>query len=66
MSYLLRLWQVDGESGPVWRASLQSPQTAERINFVDLEALMSYLADKTFELTQASNDEKEGTYPQKR
>jgi hypothetical protein len=60
LSYLLRLWQVDGEDGPIWRASLQSPQTAERINFADLAALISFLTDKTSELSrQAQEDDNE-------
>ena len=58
--YLLRLWQVNGEDGPAWRASLQSPLTAERMNFADLTALMRYLEEKTHELArQLDEDNKE-------
>ena len=46
LSYLLRLWQVEGESGSGWRASLQNPHTAERLNFANLEELMTFLEEK--------------------
>ena len=47
MSYLLRLWQAEGEGGMVWRASIQSPHTAERTGFVNLEALFTFLRQQT-------------------
>ena len=43
LSYLLRLWRVDGGPTPIWRASLQRPGTAEPIYFGDLEALVAFL-----------------------
>ena len=52
LSYLLRLWQVEGESGSGWRASLQNPHTAERLNFASLEELVSYLEEKLCEHKQ--------------
>ncbi len=43
ISYLLRLWRVDGESSPLWRASLQQPGTVEVLSFAGLEALVAFL-----------------------
>jgi hypothetical protein len=48
LSYLLRLWRVrergppDGEPG-LWRASLQIPESGERIGFRSLEELFAFL-----------------------
>ena len=55
LSYLLRLWRVESEKGPIWRASLQSPHTAERMNFNDLSALYSYLEEKLLEFSKDQN-----------
>jgi hypothetical protein len=49
LSYLLRLWMVEGD-GPVWRASLENPSTAERHGFSSLEKLVGFLAERTCEL----------------
>ena len=35
LSYLLRLWQADADGELVWRASLESPHTGERLGFAD-------------------------------
>ena len=50
LSYLLRLWRAGAEkdSPPgderlTWRASLQSPQTGERVGFLSLEKLFDFL-----------------------
>lgn len=40
-SYLLRLWRSDGQ----WRASLEIPETGQRIGFANLEQLFAYLMD---------------------
>jgi len=45
--YLLRLWQVETEQGPVWRASLQNADGAERQAFGDLARLSAFLAART-------------------
>ena len=46
-SYLLRLWGT-GESGSFdWQASLEDPETGERIGFSSLEELFAYLMDLT-------------------
>ena len=47
MAYLLRLWQVQEDEGPAWRASLECAETAELRSFADLEALFSFLEQET-------------------
>jgi len=48
LAYMLRLWQADDDKGePVWRASLESPHTAERQGFADLEGLFAFLKERT-------------------
>ncbi len=47
LAYLLRLWRVDTEDGPVWRASLESADGAERRAFGDLARLSAFLAART-------------------
>ena len=46
-AYLLRLWRADGlaPSGKAanWRASLESPQSGERIGFGSLAELFAFL-----------------------
>jgi hypothetical protein len=46
LSYLLRLLCTESEGSQVWRVSLQSPHTTDRMNFADLEALIRYLEEK--------------------
>jgi TRAP-type C4-dicarboxylate transport system permease small subunit len=49
LSYMLRLWQesvdepVEVDGAPVWRASLTSPMTGERLGFATLDDLVEYL-----------------------
>jgi hypothetical protein len=33
---MLRLWRVETEDGPAWRASVESPHTGERVGFGSL------------------------------
>ena len=47
LSYLLRVWTVDQNGSPIWRASLESPQTGERLGFPDLHALFAFLHQQT-------------------
>jgi len=47
LAFMLRLWQVDGEGRPTWRASLESPRTGERHGFASLEALYEFLREQT-------------------
>ncbi|MBL7183254.1 MAG: hypothetical protein ISS50_02265 [Anaerolineae bacterium] len=56
LSYLLRLWRVRGDEGahqsaekPIWRASLESPFTGERMGFASLDALFAFLRQQTSE-----------------
>jgi len=59
LSYLLRLWQVEGEGGSGWRASLQNPRTAERLNFANMEELIGYLEEKINEQMPDHADDNE-------
>jgi hypothetical protein len=45
-SYLMRLWRVKEGDRDVWRASLQDPQSGERISFATIEALFAYLQEQ--------------------
>ena len=40
-SYLLRLWRTDELRGFHWQASLEAPETGERIGFASLEDLFA-------------------------
>jgi hypothetical protein len=51
VSYLLRLWR-DSDEPALWRASLQSPYTGERIHFASFEELLEYLRRQTTTSTQ--------------
>jgi hypothetical protein len=48
-AYLLRLWQVEGDSRPEWHASLEDPHTGERRGFADLARLFEYLEEQTYD-----------------
>jgi hypothetical protein len=43
LAYMLRLWRVEDDETPCWRASLETPHTGERRVFASLEALFVYL-----------------------
>ena len=45
LSYLLRLWRAEGLGDFEWRASLEIPETGQRIGFANLEQLFAYLMD---------------------
>ena len=45
-SYLLRMWHTGKESA--WRASLEDPQTGERVGFGSLETLFAFLLQRTY------------------
>jgi hypothetical protein len=47
LSYLLRLWRVDGGGQPAWRASLKSASSGEQVGFASLEQLFDYLRAET-------------------
>lgn len=43
LSYLLRLWQIKEKGKLIWRASLESVHTNEKIGFPNLNRLLDYL-----------------------
>jgi hypothetical protein len=43
LSYLLRLWQVDGQEKPLWRASLKNVHTGDQVGFASPEELFAFL-----------------------
>ena len=47
LSYLLRLWRTEGLRDNEWRASLEIPETGQRLGFANLEQLFVYLMDLT-------------------
>ena len=57
LAYLLRLWRVNDDGKPVWRASLESPHTGERHGFANLEALFDFLEEKTGGFERAASPE---------
>lgn len=46
LSYLLRLWRIQGSESLGWRASLENAETGKRIGFPGLEALFAYLINR--------------------
>jgi hypothetical protein len=62
LSCLLRMWCVDSAATPgdngeiVWRASLESSFTGERIGFASQEALFAFLWQQTGATSEADND----------
>ncbi len=62
LSYLLRLWLVEG-NGPVWRASLENPTTAERHGFATLDKLIAFLLAETRELAAEETWQREADRP---
>ncbi len=63
MAYLLRLWQVRGEDGMAWRASLESARTGERVGFASLQDLFAFLEQEVCQNAQgetAPNRDSEG------
>ena len=59
LAYLLRLWRVNDDGKPVWRASLENPHTGERHGFASLERLFAFLEEKTVELAQREEQTKD-------
>jgi len=60
ISYLLRLWRVKEEGRDVWRASLQDPQSGERISFATVEALFAYLQEQLEKASHREGDVEAG------
>ena len=61
LSYLLRLWQespgAPPRDPPLWRASLESPQSDERRGFASLDELFAYLQEQTSTVLRADSFE---------
>ena len=66
LAYLLRLWQESaddppGGDRPLWRASLQSPQSDELMGFASLADLFAFLGKETGTSSRgAERSEEEG------
>lgn len=56
-AYMLRLWQASDRGEPVWRASLESPHTGERLGFASLDQMLAFLRAKTE--AEASEEEQQ-------
>jgi hypothetical protein len=54
LSYLLRLWQSGRKGKAVWRASLESPMTGERLGFANLKELFAFLETQADEAERPS------------
>ncbi len=50
MAYLLRLWSSEQEGRWSWRASLENAHGPERYVFDDLQALLEFLEQRTYEV----------------
>ena len=48
-AYLLRLWRVTADGQTAWRASLEYPNSGERVGFASIEALCGFLQSETGE-----------------
>jgi translation elongation factor EF-Tu-like GTPase len=42
-SYLLRMWEADGNGVPVWRCSLEETKTGQQHHFSSINALIHFL-----------------------
>ncbi len=65
MAFLVRLWRVDDERHPTWRASIQDAHTGERCGFADLKGLFRFLEEQINNADQPSagkTAEKPGTH----
>lgn len=57
-AYLLRLWLAVEQEQVVWRASLENPQTGERLGFANLERLFVFLQDQTAAFAEESKSQR--------
>ena len=60
-SYLLRLWQAEDNGRIIWRASLQSPDTGERLGFATLADLLGFLKEEYGPVDRPKMDSQEDT-----
>lgn len=59
-AYLVRLWQIDRNGQPVWRASVEDAHTGERRAFSDIFHLLTFL-EETASCSQLTPQNKEQT-----
>jgi len=59
LSFLLRLWRVNVEGAPVWRASLQRPGAADQQAFADLDELLDFLRAEIGDMEAGQTAERE-------
>ena len=59
LSYLLRLWKASDGEVLVWRASLKSSRTGEKVGFASLEELFEFLQTKTDSQSRVERGAKE-------
>jgi hypothetical protein len=61
LSYMLRLWQASTgdppHDPPLWRASLESPQTGGRLGFASLGDLLDFLEEEIGSTPSGSQDQ---------
>jgi hypothetical protein len=55
LSYLLRMWQEGSGDSPLWRASLESPQSDELQGFAGLDELFDFLREQISTLHENHN-----------
>jgi len=60
VSFLLRMWQAKRGDELVWRASLQSSCTKERIGFPSLDALFTFLGQQAGAASDPDGDDAGG------
>lgn len=59
LAYLVRLWRARVEGQTVWRASLESSLTGERLGFASLDELFEFLRRETARVLDGDNIESE-------
>jgi hypothetical protein len=64
LTYLLRVWTVDQNGSPIWRASLESSQTGECVGFPDLDALFTFLSQQTSTASEPATGQSASVEPQ--
>jgi hypothetical protein len=58
-SFLLRMWVVSDEADPLWRASLEDPNTGGRKVFATLDELAAFLRHERFIIGRDKGKENE-------
>jgi hypothetical protein len=59
LSYLLRLWRVSEEEKPLWRVSLQRPDTGKRLGFASPDELFEFLRRQMGVMSVVDGDDSE-------